>query len=494
MLAGGGLKIAFQAGALQVWLDEAGVEFDHGDAVSAACFNLAMWAQGMSGTRIADNWRNLDPVTGVAADWTQLGRLLYARSLFELDAYRHRVFPFWGIDFERIRASQRAATFNLYNFSKHELCPVPADTLTEDQLIAAASLPLWFPPVRIGEDLYIDAVLHLATNFDEAIRRGADELWVIWTTSQKGDWFDGFVGNVFGIFEATTNHAYKTALRRIEASNRALERGEKAEFDRPIRVRRLEAEVPMHYLLNFSRDRATEAVNRGVQAAREFCAREGIALARRSAPAPAPESVESIRFRERGRGLLALAATPAQNSRVALRLETAVSDVDRFVTTPEHQAQLSGEIRARELGGRFPLEKGSVRWFVDEGDPSRKRVVYQAEIESAAHGRVTLLSHKLLDAHVAPFREQAGALHVSLVRGSVEGSAVALAGGVHHAEPLAQGVVRMGFPNVVEQLASFRVGGESAIRRAGATRRFLAFYLGRLWDVYARRLLPSAPF
>src|SRR5690606_3656846 len=133
-----------------------------------------------------------------------------------------------------------------------------------------------------------------------------------------------FVGNFFGIFEATTNHAYKTALRRIEASNRALERGEQAEFDRPIRVRRLEAEVPMHYLLNFSRDRATEAVNRGVQAAREFCAREGIALARRSAPAPARDSAESIRFSERGRGLLAFAATPAQNTRVALRLETAV--------------------------------------------------------------------------------------------------------------------------------------------------------------------------
>jgi len=53
MLAGGGVKIAFQAGVLQVWLDEAGIEFDHGDAVSAACFNLAMWTQGMSGTQIA---------------------------------------------------------------------------------------------------------------------------------------------------------------------------------------------------------------------------------------------------------------------------------------------------------------------------------------------------------------------------------------------------------------------------------------------------------
>jgi predicted acylesterase/phospholipase RssA len=61
MLAGGGLKIPFQAGVLQVWLDEAGIEFDHGDGVSAACFNLAMWAQGMNGKQIADNWRHFQP-------------------------------------------------------------------------------------------------------------------------------------------------------------------------------------------------------------------------------------------------------------------------------------------------------------------------------------------------------------------------------------------------------------------------------------------------
>ena len=71
MLAGGGLKIAFQAGVMQVWLDEAGIEFDHGDGVSAACFNLAMWTQGMSGRQIADNWRNLfvdRPGVGVDGD------------------------------------------------------------------------------------------------------------------------------------------------------------------------------------------------------------------------------------------------------------------------------------------------------------------------------------------------------------------------------------------------------------------------------------------
>lgn len=271
MLAGGGLKIAFQAGVLQVWLDEAGLEFDHGDGVSAACFNLAMWAQGMSGRRIADNWRNLNPLDGVAVNWSILVRLVYAESLFKLDAYRKKVFPRWGLDWGKIRARGREATFNVYNFSKHELRPVTAPELTEDFLVAAASLPVWFPPVRADGDTYIDAVFNTASNLEEAIRRGADELWIIWTTSQRGVWKSGFVGNFFGIFEATTNHAYKRMLARIASNNDAVARGEQGEFGRHIAVRELKAEVPLHYLLNFSKKRIAEAVELGVEAARAWC-------------------------------------------------------------------------------------------------------------------------------------------------------------------------------------------------------------------------------
>jgi len=34
ILAGGGIKVGVQAGVLQVWLDEAGIEFDHADGAS----------------------------------------------------------------------------------------------------------------------------------------------------------------------------------------------------------------------------------------------------------------------------------------------------------------------------------------------------------------------------------------------------------------------------------------------------------------------------
>ena len=276
MLAGGGLKIPFQAGVLQVWLDEAGIEFDHGDGVSAACFNLAMWTQGMSGKQIADNWRNFQPLSAVDVNWLQLPLLFYATSFFELDGFRKKIFPKWGIDLAQIRSSSRDATFNVYNFSTHTLRPVTAPEMTEDFLIATASLPVFFPPVKIDGDTYIDAVFNTATNLEEAIRRGADEVWVIWTTSQLGKWRKGFLGNFFGIFEATANYSYRRVLTRIEANNAAVERGTNSEFGRPIKVREIRAEVGLHYLFNFKQRRFPETVEEGVKAGRAWCDANGI--------------------------------------------------------------------------------------------------------------------------------------------------------------------------------------------------------------------------
>ena len=77
------------------------------------------------GTRIADNWRNADPIMGVDIHWTQLAKLIYAESLFEFDAYRKKVFPSWGLDFETIpwRYTQKDAIA----FSGQGLVPVMVD-------------------------------------------------------------------------------------------------------------------------------------------------------------------------------------------------------------------------------------------------------------------------------------------------------------------------------------------------------------------------------
>ena len=218
ILAGGGLKVCYQAGVLQVWLDEAQLAFDHADGASGGTFNLAMYCQGMTGKRIADNWRNLDPFLPV--DINTSGVWPFSRSLFTTDNLRTKVLPSWGIDWQQIRQSPRTGTFNVFNFSKKQLEVVPQSQMSEDLQIAAVSLPMWFPPVTINGDTYFDSVYITDGNLDEAVRRGADEIWAIWTVSRKDEWRDGFVNEYFQIIETVADTNFFTYWKRIEENNR----------------------------------------------------------------------------------------------------------------------------------------------------------------------------------------------------------------------------------------------------------------------------------
>jgi predicted acylesterase/phospholipase RssA len=276
ILAGGGLKIAYQAGVLQVWLDEAGVEFEHADGTSAACFTLAMWAQGMSGQRIADNWRAFDPLTAIDVNWPAVLRLPVAESLLTYRRIRKNVFPRWGLDWDAIRGSDREASFNVYDFTEQKAVVVPPAGMSERMLEAAGALPVFFPPVEIDGHRYVDAVQAGAANLEHAIGRGADELWIVWTTSTAGRWRNGPVGEYFGVFELAANSRLRADLDRIERNNAAVARGEPGAYGRRVEVRLLQAEVPLHYLFNVRARRFREQVDAGVRDARVWCRERGL--------------------------------------------------------------------------------------------------------------------------------------------------------------------------------------------------------------------------
>lgn len=501
IFAGGGIKVAFQAGVLQVWLDEAGLDFDLADGASGGCFNLAMWVQGMSGTEIAENWRNLDPKAGVDFNWAQYPRLFYAESISELGAYRENVFPAWGLDWEKIRASKREATFNVYNFTRHQLEVITPDRMSEDFLVASVSLPMWFPPVKIGGEVYIDSVFSTDANLEEAIRRGADELWVIWTVSREGVWRDGFVANYFQIIETAANGRYNQVRQRIDESNRALAEGRHSEFDRRIEVKELAAEVPLHYLLNFSRDRSAEAVNRGVEAARAWCREQGIPLKQEGPAYPSEihQAVTRLRFTEDMKGYVALGETDFQRgfrlgrdrkTFLHCHLTIEVDGVNRFVTRPEHEAGITGTVFCEELGGTLPVTRGTFNLFVDatEGDPTRKRMLYRLYFKDGAGHPLTLSGFKVIeDDPGLDVWSDTTTLYVRIFRGEVG------ADEEEGAEAVAAGIIRIAMLDFLKQLTTFRAEGPTLGDRAAALTRFGELFLGKLWDVYARDVLTYGP-
>ena len=214
ILAGGGMKVAFQAGVMQVWQDEAGLEFDHADGCSGGVMNLAMWCQGMSGKQIADNWRKLKPLAGVSINYFQMLFLPFARSVFNMKRFQKNVFrKAWGLDWDKIRATKKSAGFNVYEFDNHELHVLPASRMNEDFLTACIALPVWFPPVRIEDRTYIDPVYITDANLEDAIEKGADELWIIWTVSEDPEWDSGFINKYFQVIETSANGANRSEQR-----------------------------------------------------------------------------------------------------------------------------------------------------------------------------------------------------------------------------------------------------------------------------------------
>lgn len=499
ILAGGGLKVGFQAGVLEVWLDEAGLTFDHADGASGGCFNLSMYCQGMTGRQMADNWRTLDPFLPIDLNWEHYWRFLHAPSLFTYDNFRQRVLPFWGIDWTKIRAGSRLGTFNYFNFSKKRLDTVTNTVMDEDRLIASVSLPMWFPPVEIDGDTCMDAVFISDANVEEAIKRGADEIWAIWTVSTRDEWRDGFIAQYFHIIETTADTHFFGIWRRIEESNRRIAAGQQGEFGRPITLKLLQAEVPVHYIINLSKDRMTEAVNLGVHTAREWCRTNNVALVNpgRDYPVEVSGAKTSLTFTEEMKGFAAVGATDSRDGhdrgkavddRFRVKLTIAMDDVDRFITDPRHEAKVSGHVESPILGGRQQVDRGTFNLLVHETDPSKKRMLYRLFCVGADGQPRTISGLKeITDDQGLDLWGDTTTLYTRVYAGIVDAAAEP------QATPEAAGIIRIEHIDLLRQLTTFRAEGPTLGDRLSAINRFGALFMGKLWDVYGRGVLDVGP-
>jgi predicted patatin/cPLA2 family phospholipase len=489
VLAGGGLKVAFQAGVLQVWLDEARdaagrpLSFHHADGASGGVFNLAMWCQGLSGRQIADNWRRTSPLKGLSTNWRPW------QSLLTYDRFRRTTLDEeWQLDWDRIRSSDRSASFNVFNFTNQELeVRTPAE-MDEDVLVAAVSLPMWYPSVRHHRDIYIDAVFATDANLVAAIDAGADELWIIWTVSQRGNWRTGFVHKYFQMIEAIANSRVREVLNRIHRSNDAIQGGGRGEFNRTITVRWLAAEVPAHYLMSFTNASMREAVDRGVAAARTWCREQGFGLVETAEP-PAPDP-DGLTFRERMAGFFAFGVadpvTGAARGRAAgneltLRLTVSVHDERRFEQDPDHVATLHGTVESEQLGGVLEVQDGVLRLLTDDGDFIEKTMTYCVHATNDRGDEITVIGRKEVR-HDAAFDlwPDTTTLYVRIFRG-------------HYAELpedddnlVGSGVLRISALSFLHQLTTFRAHAGGPARRTRTLTRFGTFFVRNLWQVYGR--------
>lgn len=208
VLAGGGMRVAWQTGVVRA-LHEAGLEFAHIDGTSGGIMTTAMLLSGLSPAEMAARWSDLD----VKDFSSPLPFKDYLRGPWSLpgvgdaDGVINKVFPHLGIDVDAVRSATTAGTFNVVDFATKTCVAVPHTEVDAELLAAGMSLPLVMPPLRRGDRVWIDAVWVKDANVTEALRRGADEVWLIWCIGNSPYWGEGPLEQYVHMIEMSANGA-----------------------------------------------------------------------------------------------------------------------------------------------------------------------------------------------------------------------------------------------------------------------------------------------
>ncbi|MBG0832625.1 hypothetical protein HS041_33550 [Planomonospora sp. ID67723] len=284
VLAGGGAKIGWASGALHVLLEESDLEFDHIDATSGSVFNLGMLLSGRSAGQVAAAWGDLSPREFLSFHpWWRYLTFWKLPSLLTQEAAVRRILPKWGIDLARIRACREVAghpitaTFNVVDFTTKRIKTIPHTQMDLDYFLAVDAVPSVVPPVARDGTLYLDAMLLNDANLAEAVRQGADEIWLIWAIEDRPEWRGGFWNHFGHIFEICATGNLKRELDRIEEVNGRVAAGTAAPGQRHVTVHILRpaGPIPVGYLFFRSRRQMRPTIEIGRIAARDHLARTG---------------------------------------------------------------------------------------------------------------------------------------------------------------------------------------------------------------------------
>ncbi len=218
VLAGGGMRVAYQAGVLAA-LEQAGVRFHHADGASGGTMNLSMLLAGQSSAEMCERWRSLDPRQFSSAlpiggylrspHWPGLGS---GRGI------REKVFPHLGIDPDLIRrATGMSGTYNVCNFAAKTAEVVEHTHIDMDLLVAAVSLPVLMPAVIRGGVAYTDSVWIRDSNVAEAVERGSDEIWLVWCIANTPAYHNGSFRQYVHMIEMAANGSLLRDLEFISA-------------------------------------------------------------------------------------------------------------------------------------------------------------------------------------------------------------------------------------------------------------------------------------
>jgi predicted acylesterase/phospholipase RssA len=482
------MRVAYQAGVVKA-LQEAGLAFFHADGTSGGTINLAMLFSGLSPDEMCERWRTLR-----VQDFASLLPLrdylngLRAPALGDADGIVRKVFPHLGIDPGRIRLAQgMAGTFNVCNYTRKVNEAIPHTEIDLDLLVAAISLPIFMPPVRKGEFLYLDSVWIKDANLSEAVRRGAEELWLVWCIGNTAQYHDGAFHQYVHMIEISAAGKLNEELDWVRDLNARIERGDSPYGQtHPIRLHVIKPPSPLPLDPDFYAGRidAATLIDLGYADARRYlnCVRpEGLPL--EPEVTRMRDTTPGISFREIMAGPFALGETDpragaakgrASGTRLTMHAAIDVHDIRGFADEPQHRGGISGHIDFAPFGQGISAEGGVFQLFAPSNDPKLKWMVYELAFEH--QGKRYYLAGKKEVRAGSVFRMWADTttLYTRLHEGRDASGPV-----------VGAGVLTLGVSDLLKLLSTFHATNAASLgARMRAAAAFAGFFSKELWRSY----------
>jgi hypothetical protein len=354
------MRVAYQAGALLA-MEEAGLCFTHADGASGGTMNLGMLLSGLTPREMCERWQTLDPKGFMAPlPVTDYLRSLRWPALGAATGVSQKVFPHLGIDAARIRDARGiTGTFNVCNYTRMIDQVIEHTDVDPDLLIAGVSLPILMPAVSRGGEIFMDAVWIRDANPLEAVRRGAEEVWLIWCIGNTPGYHNGVFRQYVHMIEMAANGSLLKDFERINELNEQRERPAILHVVKP------HFGIPLDSDYVLGRIDAATLSNIGYQDARNYLdAPPAAGVAWDAEATRMAEPAAGATFRLSASGPFALgAADPQSGLSAGRRAGTALGLhlAAQFETEPDggpRHARLFGQASAPGLGDRVQLSAG----------------------------------------------------------------------------------------------------------------------------------------
>ena len=488
ILAGGGMRVAYQAGVIRA-LIESGLRFVHADGTSGGTINLAMLFSGLSPTEMCDRWRTLKVHDFVHFMPFEAYLKVYDMlAMGTADGIRNSVFPHLGIDVSSINAAQgMLGTFNVCNYTRKTNEVITHDTIDLDLLIAGISLPIFMPPVPKNGNLYVDSVWIKDANLTEAVKRGAEELWVVWCIGNTGEYKTGAFNQYVHMIELSANGKLFEEFEYINEMNSRIIRGEEAYGQtQPIKLHLIKPFYPLPldpdlYLGHI--DTATLIDMGYADAMRYLIGMHDEGLSFSPEVTKMQDDKAGIAFHETMAGPFALGETDphvgAEKGKAAgttLRITCAINihDLDRFIADPNHYGDITGQVSFTPFEENMPAKSGVFNLFSPTDDPKRKLMVYELAFAHAGQDYYLAGRKEVRNDPIYDLWRDTTTLYTTLHQGADRSGPI-----------VGAGIVTIDMGAFTKMVSSMQVTNAHSITdEAGTLVHFGRFFLGELWDTY----------